>query len=83
VQERLRVRFLHIGVGRDVPDRVEDRIGLTTFLVTVEEEMLERISAERNHVRVAHGIEILVEQPKPLERARGTCKVDGWCSRSG
>ncbi|WP_244430227.1 hypothetical protein [Bradyrhizobium liaoningense] len=81
VQERMLIRLLHIGIGCDVPDRVEDQIWLSTFPVAIEEEMLKRIGADRDHVRIAGRVEILVKKPEALEGARGICKVAGRPAR--
>src|ERR1700723_3724258 len=67
VQQRLQIGFLHIRIRRGIPYRVENRIWSPPFLVTVKEEMLERIGAYRCDVRIRTGIIGLIEQTNLLQ----------------
>jgi hypothetical protein len=75
MQQRLNTCLLHIGIGREIPDRIKDRIGPATFLESIQKEVLERVRPNGNNVRIGRRIIGLVEKSEPLQKPRSRRNV--------
>ena len=62
VQQRIDAGVGHVGVGRDVPSRIEQDVGTPSLQKAVQEEMFERINAGFCNVPIGADVVIGVEQ---------------------